>query len=91
MKISFDPAKRDWTLQERGLAFEDAEFVLRGPVYERPDLRVDYGESRIQTFGYLEGRMVVIVWTLRGDVHHIISMRKANGREVKANAPKIFR
>jgi uncharacterized DUF497 family protein len=29
----------------------------------------------------LRGRMVVVVWTRRGNARHIISMRKANDRE----------
>ena len=28
--------------------------------------------------GHLRGRMVIVIWTARGDVRHIISMRKAN-------------
>jgi uncharacterized DUF497 family protein len=30
MEISFDPAKRDWTLRERGLDFLDAAEVFDG-------------------------------------------------------------
>lgn len=29
----------------------------------------------------LDGRMVVMVWTLRGEARRIISLRKANERE----------
>lgn len=89
MKISFDPVKRDWTQRVRGFAFEDAPLVFAGRVYEQEDLRFDYGESRFVTFGYLQDRMVVIVWTPRGDARHVISMRKANAREIKANGAKI--
>ncbi|MFA6964449.1 BrnT family toxin [Bosea sp. (in: a-proteobacteria)] len=41
----------------------------------------DYGEERFVTIGILDGRMVVTVWTDRGDSRRIISMRKANERE----------
>ncbi len=81
MAISFDRRKRDRTFAERGLAFEDAETVFAGPTYELVDDRKDYGELRIITVGWLNGRMVIVVWTPRGDVRHIISMRKANDRE----------
>jgi uncharacterized DUF497 family protein len=47
----------------------------------RQDLREDYGEDRYQTIGFLRGRMVMVVWTPRGEETHIISMRKANARE----------
>jgi uncharacterized protein len=81
MAISYDPAKRDETLAERGLDFADAEVVFGGLLIENPDDRFDYGEERIVTVGYLGERMVVVVWTPRGEDRHIISMRKANKRE----------
>jgi uncharacterized protein len=43
--------------------------------------RKDYGEPRFITIGSLDGRMVVSVWTPRGAVRRIISLRKANDRE----------
>jgi uncharacterized DUF497 family protein len=81
MRISFDPAKRDATFIDRGLAFEDAAEVFAGSTYDLEDDRQDYGETRIITVGWLSGRMVVVVWTPRGEWRHIISMRKANERE----------
>jgi len=81
MRITFDTAKRDRTLAERGLDFVDAVKVFAGPTFDGPDDRRDYGEPRIITAGLLDGRMVIVVWTPRGDVRHVISMRKANDRE----------
>jgi uncharacterized protein len=81
MKISFHSEKRNETLQSRGLDFADVTEVFEGMVFEFFDLRFDYGEGRIITVGYLEGRMVVIGWTQRGDTRHIFTMRKANKRE----------
>lgn len=81
MRITYDPNKRDWTLQERGLDFEDAASVFGGRTIDIPDLRRDYGEVRIRTVGYLNNRMVVVVWTQRGDARHVFSLRKANDRE----------
>jgi uncharacterized protein len=81
MAITYDPAKRKWTLRERGLDFEDAATVFAGWTLDIPDLRRDYGERRINTVGYLKGRMVIVCWTPRGEDRRIISMRKANDRE----------
>lgn len=81
MQIGYDPAKRDATLVERGLDFRDAAEVFAGPVFEQDDGRFAYGERRVITIGLLRGRMVVLVWTPRGPVRHVISMRKANERE----------
>jgi uncharacterized DUF497 family protein len=81
MKISYDPAKRAKTLAERELDFEEAATVFAGKTLTVGDDRKDYGEIRHITVGLLRERMMVLVWTLRGDTHHIISFRKANGRE----------
>ena len=83
MEISYDPEKRAKTLAERGLDFDDAVHVFAGATIEFEDDRRDYGETRIATFGLLNGRMVALVWTPRGKARHIISMRKANEREKK--------
>jgi uncharacterized DUF497 family protein len=87
MRISFDPAKRDRTLQDRGLAFEDAVFVFEGTTVEFEDSRKDYGEPRIICYGMLFGRLVVIGYTPRRTTRHIFSMRKANDREKARLAP----
>lgn len=81
MAISFDPAKRAATLAQRGLDFADAGEVFENLLIENADNRFDYGEERRITVGLLRGRMVVLVWTPRGEDRHIISMRKANGKE----------
>jgi uncharacterized protein len=80
-KIEFDPAKRDRTLAERGLDFARAAEVFAGRHYTAPDERAGYGEPRYVTLGLLDRRMVIMVWTPRGAVRRIISMRKANERE----------
>jgi uncharacterized DUF497 family protein len=79
--ITFDPKKRASTLAERGLDFAEADEVFAGETYDRIDDRRDYGESRMITAGYLRGRMMIVVWTPRGEHRHVISMRKANDRE----------
>ncbi len=79
--ITYDDAKRDWTLRERGLDFAEAEAVFAGPTYSAEDTREDYGEVRIITVGLLVNRMVIVGWTPRGVDRHVFSMRKANGRE----------
>jgi uncharacterized protein len=81
MKITFDPAKRASTLRDRSLDFEDAAEVFAGKALNIPDERRDYGELRIITVGSLRGRMVIVVWTPRGNGRHVFSMRKANDRE----------
>ena len=81
MRVSFDPAKRQRTLEERGLDFQDASVVFQGTTVEVEDTRKDYGERRVICFGLLAGRMVVVGYTPRGTGRHVFSMRKANDRE----------
>jgi uncharacterized DUF497 family protein len=81
VRITYDPAKREKTLAERGLDFEDAATVFAGATLTLQDDRRDYGEPRFQTYGLLGRRLVVVVWTGRGADRHVISMRKCNARE----------
>lgn len=83
MKIEFDPEKRNKTLKERGLDFFRADAVFAGRHLTKRDDRKDYGEERFITAGRLDGRLVIMVWTQRGESRRIISMRKANEREIK--------
>ena len=83
MRVEFDPDKRLRTLQERGLDFMDAPQIFAGNHVTFPDRRRIYGEDRYITFGFLNHRMTVTVWTERNGIKRIISMRKANEREVR--------
>ena len=87
MRITFDPAKREKALAERGLDFADAGIVFDGVTLEIEDIRKEYGEKRIICYGLLAGRMVVIGYTPRGADRHVFSMRKANEREQARIAP----
>jgi uncharacterized protein len=81
VKITFDPAKRQAVLNQRGLNFADALVVFAGPTITVEDTRRDYEETRFQTVGFLADRMVMVVWTPRNEARHVISMRKCNDRE----------
>ncbi|MGA8584011.1 MAG: BrnT family toxin [Roseiarcus sp.] len=89
MKITFDPAKRQTTLEGRGLDMALAREVFSGPTLTVPSDR--QGENRFFTLGYLNSRMVVIVWTPRDGGRRIISMRKANESEQKLYGPRLGR
>ena len=85
--LTFDPAKREKTLSERGLDFADAAIVFAGVTLEIDDTRKDTGEKRVICYRLLDGRMVVVGYTPRGADRHIFSMRKANEREKARIAP----
>ena len=81
MNLEFDQDKRNKTLQERGLDFARAAEVFAGIHFTGQDTRVEYAEDRFITVGWLDSRLIVLVWTPRGEVRRIISMRKANARD----------
>jgi uncharacterized DUF497 family protein len=88
MDIEYPAIKRDATLANRGLDMARAAEVFGGATLSVEDDREDYGETRLITIGFLEGRMVVMVWTQRGETRRIISLRKANEREQTAYASR---
>jgi uncharacterized protein len=83
LRITYDRAKREKTLRERGLDFADALEVFEGGTVNFADDRRDYGELRMITYGLLRDRMMAVVWTGDDAERRIISMRKANAREQK--------
>ena len=88
MPIEFDTTKRATTLATRGLDMARAEEVLAGATLTVEDDRLDYGEERFITIGFLDGAMVILVWTPRDGTHRIISMRQANERERTLYGPR---
>ena len=81
MEIEFDPEKRLRTLLERGLDMAHAFRVFETVHTTAEDNRIIYDETRFITVGYLNDRMVVVVWSMRAGARRIISLRKANERE----------
>lgn len=82
MKFEWDKAKSKNNIQERGLDFADAHKMFKSPMLVSPDDRKDYGEDRYVGLGYIQNRLVVVVFTKRKpNIVRIISLRKANKRE----------
>ena len=81
-EVEFDPAKSERNRRERGLPFglvRDFDFET---ALIRLDLRRDYGEPRFMALGTIGNRLYHQVFTLRGDRICVISLRKANRREI---------
>lgn len=83
MTVSYDRAKREVTLAERGLDFDDASKVFDSETVTLIDDRFDYGEQRHVTFGWLGQIAVAMVWTWRDGGRRIISMRRMHEEEVR--------
>jgi uncharacterized protein len=91
MKMTYNPSKNRRNIKERGIGFDQARELLGAPHALRADTRRDYGEQRFVAYGLIRGRMYVCVYTLRGDAYRIISLRKANRREIDAYGPFVLR
>jgi len=84
MDITYDPAKNDSNIDKHGVSLEMAALLDWSEVMAYVDARADYEEVREVGFGVINERLYCVVFTQRGDSMHIISMRKANKREVKS-------
>ena len=83
MTISFDLAKNERNISLRGISFERAiDFDWSSALIVK-DVRREYGEPRYQALGFIEGRLHMLVFTPRAGKVHVMSLRKANIREVK--------
>ena len=83
MAISFDAGKSERNIATRGISFELAAGFEWDSALIIEDTRKDYGERRYQALGLIDGRLHVLVFTPRAGRTHVISLRKANGREVR--------
>ena len=81
MKLEWDAAKNELNKIKHGLDFTGlTDFAWENALIVA-DRRRPYGESRYLAYGRLDGRLHVVVFTLRGDSIRIIGARKANTRE----------
>ncbi len=87
MGIEFDLAKDARNRRERGLPLALGAVVLANLVVEFEDDRRDYGERRMIAVGTVVGRLHVCAYTMRGTTYRIISLRKANAKEVRKWQP----
>jgi uncharacterized protein len=83
MQFEWDELKSEACFQERGFDFEYAIQAFFDPHrITIPDLRYDYGEDRFELLARIDGRVFVLIYTLRADIIRIISARKANAKKV---------
>ncbi|WP_158812024.1 BrnT family toxin [Beijerinckia sp. L45] len=88
--FQWDPAKYDANLEKWKIRFEHAAKVFADPLCdEQIDLRMDYNELRFVAVGEVDGDLLYVAFTLRGEddeVTHIISARRLLPAERRAYA-----
>ena len=82
MKLEWDPAKNTANKRKHGIGFETFVGWDAQPTVV-PDLRSDYGEPRFVALGRIDGRPHALVYTLRGTVMRLISLRRARSEEIE--------
>ena len=71
METSFDSAKNAANIAKHALSLADFDGFDAQPVVVVDD-RFDYGETRYLAFGRIDGLGHCLVFTMRGDVFHLI-------------------
>lgn len=84
MPIEFDSAKDAANLEKHGVSLRLAVDLDWQDARVWEDSRKAYGEARCCALALLDGRVYLVVFVDRGAVRRIISLRKANLREVKS-------
>ncbi len=79
LEFEWDDAKNSANIVKHGVGFVLARNVFKDVfAIERLDDRLDYGEERYVIIGMAEGRLLSVVYAIRGDdVVRIISARGA--------------
>ena len=91
MQITFDPDKDAANVAKHAVSLAMARDLEWDTLQCKEDTRRNYGETRIAGYAFIGQRLYGVVYVIRGDVYRVISLRKANQREVKsyvANAIK---
>ena len=86
MKIEYDPDKNQRNIKKRGISFDLAHYFEWQDAIVWRDNRQNYGEIRYCALGYIDKRIYHLVLTFRKNIVRVISLRKANQREVNRYA-----
>ena len=84
--IDFDPNKDASNSLKHGVSLLEAVDIEWNDAVHWTDTRHDYGELRMCAIAYIGVQLYYVVFVDRADVRRIISLRKANDREIKRYA-----
>jgi uncharacterized protein len=83
MKFTYDSAKNDSNLAKHGIPLSDAKLLNWDSAIYWVDDRKNYGEERFVALALIKQRLYFIVYVELKISKRIISLRKANIREVE--------
>ena len=80
--FEWDDRKAAGNFARHGVGFAAARDVFKDPfAIEQFDDREDYGEDRFIIIGMVEGRLLFVAYTMRGETIRMISARGAEPHE----------
>ena len=82
MEFEWDEAKRRSNQKKEGVNFAEGAHLGWESAHESIDARRDYGEPRWKVLGRIGARLYALIMTRRGARMRIISLRKANNKEI---------
>lgn len=88
MRYEYDPAKQATNVAKHGVLFSAADDFEWETAQIEVDGRKSHGESRLRAAGLIGTRLFVLAFTLRGSAVRLVSLRKANQREVRRYVSK---
>jgi len=83
VEIEFDATKDANNQRKHGVSLSRAEEIDWDHINAALDNRRVYSEDRYIAAAPIDGRLHVVVFTIRATVMRIISLRRANKREVR--------
>lgn len=89
--FAWDHAKASLNIASHGLDFRAAERFNFSNAMVASDDRRNYGEHPQVASGFIDERLHILVFTMRADCLRVISLRKANKREIQAYVQGIER
>ncbi len=81
MEIEYDPAKDAANLGKHGISLAAATVFKTETIVA--DERADYGESRFNAFGRIDGVIYCLTYTMRDGRMRAISLRRARAKEYR--------
>jgi uncharacterized DUF497 family protein len=83
MQITYDEVKNQANIAKHGVDMALANGLEWDTLIAIDDTRREYGEPRMIGYALMGDRLFNVIFVDRGNARRIISLRKANPREVK--------
>jgi uncharacterized protein len=82
VRYTWNPAKNVTNFAKHGVWFEAVFQFDWITAMTETDRRRDYGEPRFRSLGMIDGQVFVLIHTPRGELIRVISLRRANRKEI---------